>query len=497
MANTTSSCISIQKSLAWCQGTPEYAGVRRRVYYLAKSEIVAWPTLERDANGVRATSAKYKGDFTLKADAKWKFIDILPDKSQLTSEPQGELPSQTQLNKLVAVHPGVSVTTNRYEAQWKNAYMFQDASNSSLALMLHGSWHDASNAFGTTDYDVTQKNGYAQLLFESDITPAHNISVGASLNHDYFKEEHSPDLTMGQTPTETTAGVYAQYTFKDGDRWTVMPGIRWDHSSVYGSFVTPRLHIKYTPTKVLTMRAAVGKGYRTPHALAENTPLLACGRTFYFADSFSQEKAWNYGLSASLNVPVAGKNLELNAEYYYTRFSDQMVIDVDGAMGPNSIYFSNLDGTSRSHTAQIDATYPFIEGFSATAAFRLNDARTTYNGELRLRPLTSRYKGLLTLSYKTPMDIWHFDVTGQLNGRGELYDRSEYPTYFNLQAQITREFRLFDLYIGGENLTNYKMKDPIIGASNPWNPGFDATQVWGPTDGAMAYIGIRFKLEKF
>lgn len=174
-----------------------------------------------------------------------------------------------------------------------------------------------------------------------------------------------------------------------------------------------------------------------------------------------------------------------------------MVIDVDGAMGHNSIYFSNLDGTSRSHTAQIDATYPFIEGFSATAAFRLNDARTTYNGELRLRPLTSRYKGLLTLSYKTPMDIWHFDVTGQLNGRGELYDRSEYPTYFNLQAQITREFRLFDLYIGGENLTNYKMKDPIIGASNPWNPGFDATQVWGPTDGAMAYIGIRFKLEKF
>ena len=107
MAIAASSCLNIQKSLAWCQGTPEYAGVRRRIYYLAKSEIVVWPLLERDANGIRATSAKYKGDFTLKADAKWKYIDILPDKSQLTSEPQGELPSQTQLNKLVAVHPGV------------------------------------------------------------------------------------------------------------------------------------------------------------------------------------------------------------------------------------------------------------------------------------------------------------------------------------------------------------------------------------------------------
>lgn len=390
----------------------------------------------------------------------------------------------------------VSVTTNRYEAQWKNAYMFQDEGNSSIALMLHGSWHDADNTFGHTEYDVTQKNGYAQLLFESDLSPAHNISVGASLNHDYFKEYTSANLTMPTTPTETTAGVYAQYTFKDGERFTLMPGIRWDHSSVYGSFVTPRLHIKYTPTKILTFRASAGKGYRTPHALAENTPMLACGRTFYFDDNFRQEKAWNYGISASLNLPISGKNLEVNAEYYYTHFSDQMVIDVDGAKGANTVYFSNLDGTSRSHTIQVDATYPFFEGFSATAAFRVNDARTTYNGKLQLRPLTSRYKGLLTLSYKTPMDIWHFDVTGQLNGRGELYDHTSYPTYFNLQAQVTREFRLFSLYIGGENLTNYKMKDPIIGAANPWSSNFDATQVWGPTDGAMIYIGFRFKLEK-
>lgn len=99
-------CLNIQQSLGWCQGTPELPGVKRRVYYLAKSEIVEWPALSRDANG-RITSAQYSGSFTLKADSKWKYIDILPDKSQLTSEPQGELPSQTQLNKLTAIHPGV------------------------------------------------------------------------------------------------------------------------------------------------------------------------------------------------------------------------------------------------------------------------------------------------------------------------------------------------------------------------------------------------------
>ena len=111
--------MSIQKSLGWCQGTPELPGVKRRIYYLAKSAIAAFPTLPRDANG-RVTSAVLEGSFTLVADQKWKYIDILPDKSQLTSEAQGELPSQTQLNKLVAVHPGVGTDASAAAAYINN-----------------------------------------------------------------------------------------------------------------------------------------------------------------------------------------------------------------------------------------------------------------------------------------------------------------------------------------------------------------------------------------
>ena len=121
-------CLNIQQSLGWCQGTPELPGVKRRVYYLAKSEIVEWPALSRDANG-RITSAQYNGSFTLKADSKWKYIDILPDKSQLTSEPQGELPSQTQLNKLVAVHPGVGLQASAaaaYINNYDNVFIVED-----------------------------------------------------------------------------------------------------------------------------------------------------------------------------------------------------------------------------------------------------------------------------------------------------------------------------------------------------------------------------------
>lgn len=432
----------------------------------------------------------------------------------------------------------VDVQTRRYEAQWKNGFPFGDDHNTSLALMVNGSWHDAQNGFGHTHYDFLQKNAYAQLMFETDLTPRHNLSVGLSANHDYYKThryEYNPIVLLGESyeldipgvdpskhydihsrDQETTAGVYAQYTYKVGDKFTLMAGLRADYTDLYQRwFVTPRLHLKYSPTDVFTLRASAGKGYRTPHPLAENVSMLLSGRRLYvqYADIgvIPQEEAWNYGLSASLTLPIADRELAINAEYYYTRFVQQLVIEypevyrTQSISGPytsssvfdySAIVMHPLDGQSYSHTVQVDATYPFFDGFEAMVAFRYNDARTTYlDGQLCRRPLTSRYKGLVTLTYKTPLEFWQFDVTGQLNGPGQLYNRTDYPAYFQLQAQVTREFLRFSLYLGGENLTGYTIPEPIRAASMPWSSQFDATQVWGPTEGAMFYIGLRLKFE--
>lgn len=81
-----------------------------------------------------------------------------------------------------------------------------------------------------------------------------------------------------------------------------MPGLRVDHSNHYGTFVTPRLHLRYAPAKVVTLRASAGKGYRSPHAIAENVTMLASGRAVSVADDLQREEAWNYGVSASLNI---------------------------------------------------------------------------------------------------------------------------------------------------------------------------------------------------
>ncbi|MGM9869439.1 MAG: TonB-dependent receptor plug domain-containing protein, partial [Sodaliphilus sp.] len=106
----------------------------------------------------------------------------------------------------------ISVDTKRYEMQWKNALMRNDGHNTSLALILYGSIHDADHRFGNTLYDVRQTNGYAQLMWESNLSDAHNLAVGANLNHDYYKERFggtafSLDNTLPTNVSETTIGA--------------------------------------------------------------------------------------------------------------------------------------------------------------------------------------------------------------------------------------------------------------------------------------------------
>ena len=393
----------------------------------------------------------------------------------------------------------IGIENDRYEGFMKHAFILEHEHGTNIALMSSVSMHRTDAGYGHKQYNLNEKNAYAQLLFETHFTEQHNLSAGFSLNYDYLKQSLANVGFEAQNERETTSGVYAQYTYSLDTRLTVMAGIRADYSSIHGTFVTPRFHLKYAPTEAMSLRLSLGKGYRSTHALAENSYLLASGRKLVI-DDLKQESALNYGISSSFNVPLFGKILKLNAEYYHTHFSQQLVIDYDS--NPTQIHITNLDGRSYSNTVQVDATYPIVSGLELTAAWRWNDVKTTYGGILREKPLTSRYKGLVTTSYKTPLGLWQFDVTLQINGGGRMpaptihddgtssWD-SHFHSYEQLSAMVTRWFRHFSIYAGGENLTGFRQKQTIISADDPWSESFDPTMVWGPVHGAMAFVGIR------
>jgi len=213
-------CSSVQKSLAWCQGRPELPGVKRRIYYISKYDILKWPVLQHDSNG-RLKSASYVGDFVLRADAKWKYIDIISDKSQLTSDAQGEYPSQTQLNKLVAVHPGVEA-----DATAAAAYL-----NNNDNVFLVEDMRGAVRVVGSDKWPT--KTTVAQDLGQGATgTTSTTINVEATDECPapfYSGKIETEDGTITPNPNSGSGGntsepVYNNKVFLNGNAYTVTKG---------------------------------------------------------------------------------------------------------------------------------------------------------------------------------------------------------------------------------------------------------------------------------
>lgn len=421
------------------------------------------------------------------------FIDERSRAGQTTAHHDGEL-----MDPYV-----ISLDTRRYEGYMKHAFIIDREHNTNIAFAGNLSMHEQSSSYGRKLYDVNEKGAYAQLMFETDFTEAHTLSAGLSLNYDRFGQRllADPDGTAPDriVERETVPGAYVQYTFRLDRKLTAMTGVRADHSSDYGFFVTPRFNVSWTPVEFLTLKASAGKGYRTVHPWAEYNYLLASGRRMVVED-LSQEEAWNYGVSAESSVPVGAHTLRASAEYFRTDFRRQAVVDYDSS--PGVLLVADLKGKSYSNVFQVEMSWESPFGVSATAAYRLNDVRTTYGGRLMEKALTSRYKALLTVGYKTPLELWQFDATFVMNGGGRMpapYPLSDgsmswddrFPAFPSLNIQATRYWRHFSVYVGGENLTNFRQKNPVVDASMPWSSTFDPTVVWGPVSGAMVYAGIR------
>jgi outer membrane receptor for ferrienterochelin and colicin len=316
---------------------------------------------------------------------------------------------------------------------------------------------------------------------------------------------------------ELTPGIFAEYNLKYDEILSLVAGVRVDYSTRYVFFVTPRMNIRYTPFEWWTLRASAGMGYRSPNAIADNAFVLPSSRVLYLDSEVKQERAVNLGISTTFYIPMGSKQLQLSAEYYYTHFLNSLIVDMDQDKHAVHIYNqSDLPGAkSFAHSAQIEASMEVLRGWTWTAAFRYTDVeQTTIDDQgvarLRAKALTNRFKGIISTSYQTPLKKWQFDVTAQFNGVSRMPDGfvafgdlaggygtpKELTWYPQLMAQITKYFRTCSLYLGAENMTNFRQHAPIVDGFQPYSPDFDASMVCGPTTGWKIYLGFRYDLER-
>lgn len=391
-----------------------------------------------------------------------------------------------------------------------------------IAIVADYSYYDMRSSYGLKDFGGYQNMGFLNASYMNSFNEEkHRLTLGLSgridnvvstLSTYAYEGEANPSHQLMRNDKDfevddKVIGLYGEYTFTQGEKASLVFGIRGDYSSMFGWQVAPRASFKYSFTESTVVRLNAGRGFRTPHVITDNLGVLSSGRLINITEELEAEDAWTMGGNFTQYFTIGGRESNyFSFDYFRTSFNKKVVYDWDSgaSKGTIDIYdFSNATlGNNRAFTDtyQVDLSLEPIERFTAIATFRYSNAKISMkNRGLVEAPMTSKYKAVLNLQYATPLNKWMFDATAQLNGPCRLPqfmgggESDVYPMVF---AQITKKINLVDVYVGVENLTDYTQENPILNADKPYAGDFNAAMVWGPLMGRMFYIGMRWTLWK-
>ena len=413
---------------------------------------------------------------------------------------------------------GSEVNSERFTLSNKTGYVFPDTPYKSIGLQNSFQSHRQDSYFGLNSYDIHQKSWYGNLIYNSIIgNTQHKFATGLSGTYDDYNEQLTTSALAGDfSRIDRSVGAFFEYTYDNLSNFSFVAGIRADSHNNLGNFITPRFHLRYNPWKEATFRLSAGRGKRAANVIAENQQLLASSRQLHIIGGdggklygLNPEIAWNYGASFLQAFKIWGKNAELSVDFYRTHFDNQVVVDLDHS--PQQALFYNLDGKSFANSFQTEVSITPVKGLDFKAAYKYYDVQTQFTKGQLEKTLTPKHRWFANIAYETAdthennHSQWKFDVTFNWLGEQRLpttatnplpYRLSDYaPSFATLNAQITRVFsKKFEVYVGGENITNYKQANGILAADAPFGAYFDSTMQYAPAFGQMYYVGLRFKL---
>ena len=421
----------------------------------------------------------------------------------------GETSFNENSDKYTQNRYGLAINTQRYELFGKLGYVFPQQKFKSIGLQFNASDYQQASYFGLTNYNANQQSFFTNLIYQSIINSTiHKFRTGFSFQYDKYNEDYNLNSYVRK---EIVPGTFFEYTYTPNDQWSLVAGIRGDNNNIYGSFITPRLNIRYEPVIGTVFRLSAGKGQRTANIFAENNSLFVSQRSLMImgqnnsgAYSLNPEISWNKGISLDQKFNVFNNPATLSLDYFRNDFKNQVVVDIESA---KKIHIYNLAGKSYSNSFQAEVNMTPFTKLDIRVAYRYFDVKQTYSGNLLDRPFIAKHRAFLSVDYATNND-WKFNYTVTFNGKKRIVNPYESyvsfipptssPSYYLMNAQVSKSFgnnNLMDIYVGVENISNFFQQNTILSADDPFGPNFDASMIWGPVTGRMLYVGWRIKIK--
>ena len=401
---------------------------------------------------------------------------------------------------------GSEINTNRIDASLKTGYVFPEFSFRSFGFQSAYSQHKQEAYYGYRVYDIDHQSLYTNFLYNSIIGNTKN-KFKAGMNFSYDRYLETVD-TFYFNRSDRSLGSFFEYSYDNLENFNLVAGVRLDIHNRLGTFVTPRLHLRYLPQENTIIRLSLGNGRKAANIFAENQTLFGTNRQINILNNggsiygLNPEKAWNYGVSIRQIFNFLGSGGDITVDYYITNFTDQVVVDWESK---GQILFYNLEGLSRANSFQLSIDYNLSQAISLRFAYKNYDVKTTYDSGFLQLPLQAQNRFFANFGWESKRNSkqaqWRWDLTCHALGKQRLVSNQRdpagsYSPAFSLwNSQLTRAFsNKFELYGGIENLGDYKQLNPIIGAEDPFGINFDTAQIYAPIFGRMLYAGLRWNL---
>jgi len=405
-------------------------------------------------------------------------------------------------NQVDTINYGVLINSKHIDIYGKTGF-FGKRPMQSLGIVYNIKHQEIDGFFGLKTFSGLEKRGYINVIYDDIIgTSDHTIKIGTSFVAIDISQKAD---TLSQKRMELVPGIFAEYTYT-GRRLTGVFGSRYDYHSIFGGQFSPRVHLKYLLSEMTDLRFTAGKGWRVPNFIIDNVSLLASSKKWIAPSETKPEISWNIGGSLVHEMKIFERKATISLDFYHTRFENQLIIDRDETV--NTVVFSNLKNSSFSNSFQTEFSFSPIKNLDIRLAYKFLDVQAKYGNEMRQQVMIPRHRGFVNLAYRSRNKRWEYDFTCSIFSPSRLPIQRDMTNdtllisdmksrmYPMMNAQITHIYKKFDFYIGGENLTNFRQRDPIIDASNPFGSKFDATNICGPLTGVNIYVGIRYAIAK-
>jgi outer membrane receptor for ferrienterochelin and colicin len=389
---------------------------------------------------------------------------------------------------------------------------FAVGEDQALTVHLAGSRHTQNAWYGPTRFDAEEYMGYADLTYAIPWMEEHTLKSGVSWRY----TDLQADVDLGANPhgksyagahdfRENVPGVFAENKSNFfADALTIITGVRADFRRDEGTIVTPRAFLRYTIDETTTLRASAGTAYRAARPFVEHPAALGSWRDIRVQEELRGERAVNYGVNLTHLYSAGPLSGTLSLDLYRTEFSEQVVAEYDD--DPQTIAFRNLTGSSASDNLLLEATAD-LAPLSFRVSYTYSDVYEETTSGTRSLPFVSRHRALSVIHASTADDTWQATFTTEWRGPQSLPETMSYPAEFQLAAEsdpfallhlhLQRSWETFDLYVGMENLLDFRQDNPILNAQRPFARYFEPGFSWGPVKGREAYAGIRARLQIF